>query len=92
MKVVLTCGHPFSGYERVHTALINGGMMEARVSHREGLSPQDLHERMARALDAVPGGAVFQLAPGKVWESLAVDLFLAFLGELRQMLVQLVRC
>jgi hypothetical protein len=81
MKVVLTCGHPFSGYEQVHAVLLNAGMMEARVSQREGLSPQELQERMARALDTVAGGTVSQIAPGKVWESQAVDLFLSNLDH-----------
>ena len=81
MKVVLTCGHPFSGYEQVHAALVKGGMMEAQASHREGLTPQALHERMARVFDTGTGGPVSQIAPGKVWESLAVDLFLSNLDH-----------
>jgi hypothetical protein len=79
MKIVLTCGHPESGFELVHEALLAAGLASARPSRQESLSPRDFHEKLLAShdLDAGMPATVGQLSPGKVWQELAVDLFLA---------------
>jgi hypothetical protein len=82
VKIVLTCGHPRSGYWLAHEALVAAGLAPARPSQRESLSPTELHEKICAAHGAAPAeGAVAQLSPGKVWQNLAADLFMGNLAE-----------
>lgn len=83
MKIVLTCGHPYSGYQFAHNALAAAGLAQAKPSRREGLTSADLHQKMAKAcgLDLLGEGPLGQLLPGKVWQNLAVDLLLGNLDQ-----------
>jgi hypothetical protein len=83
VQVVITSGHPNSGYQLVHLALETGGVQAAHQSRREGLTPHALTDGILRAhntdhhLIEVRG----QMSPGKVWQDLAVDLFLGNLSQ-----------
>jgi hypothetical protein len=83
VQVVITSGHPHSGYRLAHAALEMSGILAACPSRREGLTPEALTEGILRAHNAdqcvpdVPG----QMSPGKVWQELAVDLFLGNLSQ-----------
>ena len=83
MKIVLTCGHPHSGYWLAHEALVAAGLAPARPSRRESMSAAELHGKILKAHGFDPFGAedAGQIAPGKVWQDLAVDLFM---GNLEQ--------
>jgi hypothetical protein len=83
VQVVITSGHPNSGYRLVHTALEMGGIQAARPSRREGLTPEALTEGILRAhnTDQNASEVLGQLSPGKVWQDLAVDLFLGNLSQ-----------
>jgi len=79
MKIVLTCGHPTSGYEMIHRVLLNSGLHEAVSCRHEQFSPADFQRKLciAHEVPAVGAGEVMQVDPGKVWQNLAVDLFIA---------------
>jgi hypothetical protein len=83
MKIVLTCGHPISGYEMVHRVLIDSGLEDARPSRREGFLPNEIQNKLCLAHDipAIGVVAIQQIHPGKVWENLAVDLFVSNLEQ-----------
>jgi hypothetical protein len=78
MKILLTCGCRYCGSEAAHRILVASGLADAVPSRREGLTAAVLHERMLKAHGVGRGdsGPPAQLRPGKVWEDLAVDLFL----------------
>ena len=83
MHVVITAGHPHSGYRLVHTALEMSGIQAACPSRREGLTPEALTEGILRAYnsDRNVTEVLSQMSPGKVWQELAVDLFLGNLSQ-----------
>jgi hypothetical protein len=83
MKIILTCGHSHSGHEFVHQTLVAAGLSQAQPSRRESMAPAELHENIFKAHDFAlsDGSAASQLKPGKVWEELAVDLFLGNLAQ-----------
>ena len=77
MKIILTCGHPHSGYRLAYEVLVAAGLAEAQPSRRESITAEGLHETILKAHDVDPAGlnAGAQLSPGKVWQAMAVDLF-----------------
>lgn len=79
MKIVLTCGHPTSGYQMVHRVLLDCGLSQANSSRREQFSAEDIQRKLCLAHDipAIASGEIIQVNPGKVWQNLAVDLFVA---------------
>ena len=83
MQVIITSGHPHSGYLDVHKELELGGVDSAQPSRREGVTPATLTESLLRAhnTDLNVSGIVGQLSPGKAWQELAVDLFLGNLSQ-----------
>ena len=83
MQVIITSGHPHSGYLGVHKELELGGIDSAQPSRREGVTPTTLTESLLRAHNSDPNvsGIVGQLSPGKAWQELAVDLFLGNLSQ-----------
>ena len=77
MKVLLTCGHPDSGFALVHDVMLSAGVAPARPSRREQVTATDLQARLLQALGIDPAGdADVPAAPGHLWQELAVDLFL----------------
>ena len=83
MKIVLTCGHPHAGYRLAHEVLVEAGLTPALPSQRESMSPAELHEKIRKAhgLDVAKGDTLAQVSPGKVWQNLAIDLFMGNLAE-----------
>lgn len=78
MKVIVTSGHPLSGFEQVAQNLHTAGVKEALPSRNEGLSPLELQGKIVAAHSSQLGAdsPVTQLQPGKIWQNLAVDLFM----------------
>jgi hypothetical protein len=78
MKIVLTCGCRYCDSEAAHRILVASGLADALPSRREGMTAAVFHERMLKAhgVGTSDGAPPAQLRPGKVWEDLAVDLFL----------------
>ena len=83
MKIVLTCGQSHSGYQLAHRVLLSAGLAEGKPSRRESMSFEELHEDIFEAHELGLAGpeAEAQIAPGKVWEDLAVDLFMGNLDQ-----------
>jgi len=83
MKIIVTCGHPYSGADDVHRALVASGLADALPSRREGMTAALLHQRILKGHGVQPSEAtsLTQIRPGKVWEDLAVDLFLGNLDR-----------
>ena len=77
MKIAVTCGHPYSGFQLAYEALSQAGLGRSQPSYRESLSPTELHEKIFKAyeLDPFDLNAIAAIRPGKVWQNLAVDLF-----------------
>lgn len=78
MKIVVTCGHPCSGFQLAYEALTQAGLARPQPSRRESLLPAALQEKIFKANDLDPTGlnVKTQISPGKVWQDLAVDLFI----------------
>lgn len=83
MKVVLTCGHPYSGFLQIHQAMLGAGLKPAKPSKREQLSPEDIQAKLclAHEADTVFNNEPVQLIPGKAWQNLSTDLFMANLDQ-----------
>jgi hypothetical protein len=83
VPVVITCGHSFSGYHQVHQLLETAGVSAAHPSRRDSMCAQELHDGISRVLGWAALGAdvCAPLSPGKLWQDLAADLFLANLGN-----------
>ncbi len=81
MNIILTCAFPHPGHELPHQILEAAGLMPARPSRRENMTPAQLHRSILKAhrIDGTHKGdssGVRILSPGKLWQDLAVDLFL----------------
>ena len=83
MKVVLTCGHPYSGFGLVHQALLNAGLKSAKVFREAMFSPEDIQKKICEAneVDLSLTLKPAQLVPGKIWQGLSTDLFIANLEQ-----------
>jgi hypothetical protein len=83
VQVVITSGHPHSGYRLVHDALERGGLEPAHPSRLQALTPEALIQRVLHAHEIDLGASLEleQLVPGKVWQELAVDLFVENLSK-----------
>jgi hypothetical protein len=83
VKIVLTSGHPHSGYRLAHETLVAVGLVPAQPSRREAKSAAELHQHIFHAHDLDPTGlsGEAQLSPGKVWQEMAVDLFMGNLAH-----------
>lgn len=85
MKILITCGHPFSGYQHVFDSLVGHGLIPAAPSRRESLTAVALEQKILQAhgMGAQASGCLFSpaslpatvLEPGKLWQELAIDLF-----------------
>ncbi len=81
MNVILTCTFPHPGHELPHQILEAAGLMPARPSRRENMTPAQLHRSILKAhrIDGThkaDSSGVRVVSPGKLWQDLAVDLFL----------------
>ncbi|WP_295583200.1 hypothetical protein [uncultured Lamprocystis sp.] len=83
VTIVVTCGYPGSRYEEVHGLFTASGLSETTPSRREGLTVGWFHEQALKAHGVSPQDdeAVLQLAPGRLWEELAIDLVLGNLQK-----------
>ena len=83
MKIVVTCGHPCSGFQLAYEALTQAGLARPQPSRRESLLPAALQEKIFKANDLDPTGlnVKTQISPGKVWQDLAVDLFVGNMDQ-----------
>ena len=83
MKVVLTCGHRYSGLQQFHQTMLGAGLKSAKVSSREMFSPEDIQSKICEAIgvDSSLTLEPDQLEPGKVWQGLSTDLFIANLDQ-----------
>ena len=81
MNVILTCTFPQPGHELPHQILEAAGLMPARPSRRENMTPAQLHRSILKAhriegIRKADSSGVQVVSPGKLWQDLAVDLFL----------------
>ena len=78
MNIVITCGHPYSGFQSVHTLLTEAGLAQVEVSRQEGMGTSEFHQRVlaAHGVDLAVPASLAPVTPGRVWDGLAVDLFL----------------
>lgn len=83
MKAIITCGHPYSGFDDVFEQMTSAGLVPAHASRREKMDVASLHEKILQAHDIPPNAPApqTQLEPGKIWQELAVDLFLGNLDH-----------
>lgn len=79
MKIILTCGHTFSGFEQAEQILLASGIEQAKPSKKEAFTPAQLQAKIVSAykINILSGDPLVQLAPGKMWQELAVDQFMA---------------
>lgn len=76
MKIILTCGHPYAGFLRVHELLATAGLEQLQPAAQEPATAIELRERLFAALgvpqDGIDAGA--QLRPGPEWRAVAEQL------------------
>jgi len=77
VKVIITCGHPDSGYHLIHETLVAAELARAQPSHPEAISAAALQERLLRARDSslAKGLKADHELSSKIWHDLATDLF-----------------
>ncbi len=78
MKVIITCGHPESGYQTLHGIMTRSGLKDANTQNVTGLRPQELHQKICETykLDTTFSQTLTQIQPGKFWEHAAMDMFM----------------
>ncbi|QAU35534.1 hypothetical protein [Janthinobacterium sp. 17J80-10] len=83
MKILVTSGHPHSGYEIVQKIMQAAGLGAAQPSRREGMTVEELHANIFKAheIEATAPEIKSGLEPGKIWQELGVDLFLGNLSQ-----------
>ncbi len=83
MSVIVTCGHLESGFESVRDLLMSVGIQESKPSKHERVLPDQLHAQIFDAYDLNIDKARFvtPLNPGKMWQYLAIDLFIGNMDQ-----------
>ncbi|MBE2260712.1 MAG: hypothetical protein IAE88_17780 [Rhodobacteraceae bacterium] len=83
MKTVITCGHPYSGFQLAYEAQVQAGLALAQPSRREAITAEELHDKILKVhdLDRHGLGVNAPLEPGRVWQDLAVDLFIGNIDQ-----------
>lgn len=79
MKIIATTGHVLSRYDSVHALLVMAGMATAQPVAASGMCFQRFHEKVLQVYgaEATQDSDVQLIMPGKFWQQLASDLFLA---------------
>jgi hypothetical protein len=80
MKSLLIIGHPFSGLESIETILQQHRMSEANPSRVQQLTPSEVGNKILQAESnsmGINGSNIQQVTTSKIWNELALDLFLA---------------
>ncbi len=77
VKVIITCGHPDSGYHLIHETLVAAGLARAQPSHLEAIPAAPLQERLLQERDTslAKGLKADQGLSNRIWSDLAIDFF-----------------
>ena len=83
MKTVITCGHPYSGFQLAYEVQIQAGLAHPQASRREAMSAEGLHDKIFKVHDLDRGGldATTSLMPGRIWQDLSIDLFMGNIDQ-----------
>jgi hypothetical protein len=83
MKAILSVGCQHSGHEQVFDLLVKAGVSKARSGRISNLGPQAFQDKLlgSQEIDFNAGLPSLQVLPGKLWNELAVDLFLPNLNQ-----------
>lgn len=82
MKIILTCGHPYSGHQAVAELLQHCGVAEALPSRNNQYSPAALQSKIFEVYEWNAENSTQPLPePGKVWQELGGDLFMGNLSQ-----------
>nr|VFJ62271.1 MAG: hypothetical protein BECKDK2373C_GA0170839_109514 [Candidatus Kentron sp. DK] len=78
MKTTIIVGHPHSNYQFVAEQLYAHGLMAARPSRRESLTPVEVGTSLleAHGLSLNTDTDIRQITPGEIWQGLTLDLLL----------------
>ena len=82
MKIILTCGHPYSGHQAVAELLQHCGVAEALPSRNNQYFPAALQSKIFEVYEWNAETSTQPLPePGKVWQELSSDLFIGNLSQ-----------
>lgn len=83
MKTIITCGHPYSGFQLAYEVQVQAGLARPQPSRREAMSVEELHDKIFKAHDLDRDGlrANSPLEPGRIWQDLAADLFIGNIDQ-----------
>ena len=83
MKIILTCGHPYSGHQAVAELLQYCGVANALPSRNNQYSPTSLQSKIFEVYEWDFEDSTSPLPElGKVWQELGSDLFMGNLSQL----------
>ena len=83
MKIILTCGHPYSGHQAVAELLQYCGVANALPSRNNQYSPTSLQSKIFEVYEWDVEDSTYPLPElGKVWQELGSDLFMGNLSQL----------
>ena len=80
MKVLLTIGHQYSGFDLVYQALLGAGLKSAKFFRDGQFSPELLQKKILNAHQE-DINVYTQLNPSQLWQGLSSDLFVANLEQ-----------
>ncbi len=77
MPILVTCGHPDSGYQLAYEALIQAGLACPKPSCGDCVSPEDLHGVIFSegTLDSSGAPTSMPIGPENAWHDIGVALF-----------------
>ena len=82
MKIILTCGHPYSGHQAVAELLQHCGVADALPSRNNQYSPAALQSKIFEVYEWNAENSTHPLTePGKIWQELGGDLFMGNLSQ-----------
>jgi hypothetical protein len=76
MTPLLIVGHPYANYSFVETSLHGQGMLPAKDSRREQLSPIAISQKLLKTQNITFDSDICQIEAGDIWNELALDLLL----------------
>ena len=83
MKIILTCGHPYSGHDKIGELLHSCGVSKALPSLLELYTPETLQSKIFEVCEWSTDGSSNTSLPalGKMWQELASSLLIANLSQ-----------
>lgn len=83
MKVILTIGNSHAGYQAIAQLLAQAGIASAQAGSKASLGPQAMQSQLLHSheVELNNNAPLVQLQPGRLWNELATDLFLANLHQ-----------